>query len=55
MPTPLYSEERKPLVVVGSINADLVLEVDRLPAPGETLAADSLKVFPGGKVGALAS
>lgn len=50
MPTPLYNEERKPLVVVGSINADLVAEVDRLPKPGETLAADSLKVFPGGKV-----
>lgn len=29
---------------------DLVCEVDRLPAPGETLAADSLNVYPGGKV-----
>lgn len=49
--TSLFSEERKPLVVVGSINADLVCEVDRIPAPGETLAADSLNVYPGGKVG----
>ena len=29
----------------------LVVEVDRLPAPGETLAADKLNVYPGGKVG----
>ena len=41
---------RKPLVVVGSANADLVLRVDRLPAPGETVGASSLEVFPGGKV-----
>ncbi|GBF91895.1 hypothetical protein Rsub_05000 [Raphidocelis subcapitata] len=39
----------KPLVVVGSVNADLVLAVDRVPAPGETLAAASLQTFPGGK------
>lgn len=37
------------LVVAGSINADLVLRVDRLPAPGETLAARSLAHFAGGK------
>lgn len=41
----------QPLVVVGSINADLVLPVDRLPAVGETLAASRLDTFPGGKVG----
>ena len=40
---------RKPLVVVGSINADLVIEVDRLPKPGETLAGTSMNVYPGGK------
>ena len=40
----------KPLVVVGSINADLVLEVERLPKDGETLGASSLNTFPGGKV-----
>ena len=43
--------EPKPLAVVGSINADLVLRVPRLPAAGETLAAASLDTFPGGKVG----
>lgn len=40
----------KPLVVVGSVNADLVLCVDRLPQPGETLGARSLAFHPGGKV-----
>lgn len=42
-------QELKPLVVVGSVNADLVLEVDRLPADGETLGAKTLNTFPGGK------
>lgn len=36
-------------MVVGSVNADLVLEIDRLPADGETLGAKSLNTFPGGK------
>ncbi|GAQ79613.1 ribokinase [Klebsormidium nitens] len=39
----------KPLVVVGSINADIYVEVDRLPKPGETLAAGSGYTLPGGK------
>jgi len=42
-------QPKKPLVVVGSVNADLVLAVDRVPAPGETLGAQSLDTFPGGK------
>jgi len=47
----MYGETgRKPLLVVGSINADLVLEVGRLPKPGETIAATSMSVYPGGKV-----
>ena len=37
--------------MVGSLNADLVLRVARFPAPGETLTADSLDSFPGGKGG----
>ncbi|KAI8473299.1 MAG: Ribokinase-like protein [Monoraphidium minutum] len=40
---------RPPLVVVGSVNADLVLAVDRVPTPGETLGAASMAFFPGGK------
>jgi ribokinase len=37
------------ILVVGSLNADLVLEVPRFPAPGETIAAESLTLFSGGK------
>jgi ribokinase len=36
-------------IVVGSINMDIVLSVDRIPAPGETLSASALDHFPGGK------
>lgn len=39
----------RPLVVVGSVNADLVLPIERLPKPGETLAAASIETLPGGK------
>lgn len=35
--------------MVGSINADLVLRVSRLPAPGETVLAHRQARFPGGK------
>ena len=35
--------------VFGSLNADLVVEVERQPRPGETLAGGDLAVIPGGK------
>ena len=35
--------------VVGSINTDLVVYVERLPAPGETLAGERFAQFGGGK------
>ncbi|CAM6036804.1 unnamed protein product [Sphagnum compactum] len=38
-----------PLVVIGSINADIYVEVERLPHEGETIAARSGQTFPGGK------
>ena len=38
------------IVIVGSINADLVLEVPRLPEAGETMSASKLSTFAGGKV-----
>ena len=44
------STRPRPLLVVGSINQDVVLKVSRLPSPGETLAASSMEFFPGGKV-----
>jgi ribokinase len=37
------------LVVVGSINLDLVAQVERLPRPGETVSGASLERIPGGK------
>jgi ribokinase len=44
------SGSSKPIVVVGSVNADLVVKVQQLPRPGETIAGSSLDFFPGGKV-----
>jgi ribokinase len=37
------------IVVLGSLNIDLVLPVDRLPRPGETLTGGDLALFEGGK------
>ncbi|TWX38748.1 ribokinase [Frigoribacterium sp. ACAM 257] len=37
------------VVVVGSINVDQVVTVDRLPLPGETLIGTSMTLLPGGK------
>jgi len=37
------------IVVLGSLNVDLVARVPHLPRPGETIMAESLQTFPGGK------
>jgi ribokinase len=37
------------IVVVGSINMDLVIRTPRMPAPGETLRGHDFHVIPGGK------
>lgn len=37
------------IFVVGSLNADLVVGVERRPRPGETVLGDDLRVGPGGK------
>lgn len=37
------------VIVFGSINRDLVMRLDRLPTAGETVAARSLDLLPGGK------
>lgn len=37
------------VTVVGSLNADLVVQVSRRPRPGETVFGSDLKVWPGGK------
>src|SRR4051812_18230113 len=39
----------KPIVVVGSINMDLVCRTPRMPGPGETVLGDHLVTIPGGK------
>lgn len=43
------TKEPHPIVVVGSINADLVAKVDRIPSPGETVLGLEFSVIPGGK------
>ena len=41
--------EKPQIVVIGSLNADLVQNVERLPKPGETIVGGSLETFSGGK------
>lgn len=40
---------QKPIVVVGSINIDLVVGADRIPGVGETVVGNSFNTFYGGK------
>lgn len=37
------------IVVLGSLNMDFVVKVDRLPAPGETALGSNFQMIPGGK------
>jgi len=37
------------IVVIGSINLDLIATVERLPRPGETVPGESFATAPGGK------
>ena len=39
----------KRIVVVGSLNVDLVASVPRMPEEGETLTGQSFATYPGGK------
>jgi ribokinase len=41
--------ERASIVVVGSVNLDIVALAERLPRPGETVTGATLERFPGGK------
>ena len=41
--------DKPKIVVVGSINMDLVATVDRFPVPGETVRSKSFTTVPGGK------
>ena len=40
---------KKKILVVGSLNMDMVIDLDRMPAVGETLLGSSLTYNPGGK------
>ena len=40
-----------PIIIIGSLNADLVVRVDRFPIPGETVRGRRFEVFAGGKGG----
>ncbi len=37
------------ILVIGSLNADLVVRAPRFPKPGETISGDDLQIIPGGK------
>lgn len=37
------------IIVIGSLNADLVVRAPRFPAPGETISGEDLQIIPGGK------
>jgi ribokinase len=39
----------RPIVVVGSINSDLVVSAAHIPQPGETILGSGFAVYPGGK------
>jgi ribokinase len=39
----------KPIIVVGSINLDLVAHAENIPRPGETLTGNAFRTFSGGK------
>ena len=38
------------ILVVGSLNVDMVMNVDHMPAEGETILCDGMTLVPGGKV-----
>ncbi|HOW18769.1 MAG TPA: ribokinase [Phycisphaerae bacterium] len=43
------TDSRNGVVVVGSINMDLVVKTDRIPRPGETVLGGEFSTIPGGK------
>ena len=47
----IVMNKRPLIVVVGSLNADLVSRVAHLPAPGETVPAIAFDTYCGGKGG----
>lgn len=50
-PGPDVSRTKHSIVVVGSVNMDVVFDVGRLPQPGETVLGTAARLVPGGKGG----
>ena len=48
-PTPSSAPHPGPIVVIGSINIDLVCRTPRLPGAGETITGHDFQTIPGGK------
>ena len=44
-----YNFRMTNILIVGSLNADLVVRTPRFPKPGETISGEDLQVIPGGK------
>jgi ribokinase len=44
-----YNLSMPNILVVGSLNTDLVVRAPRFPQPGETISGEDLRVIPGGK------
>jgi len=47
--SPASEADVSSIVVVGSVNLDIVASVARLPVPGETVTGAELHRYPGGK------
>ncbi len=45
----MESSDKKPVLVVGSSNFDLMIQTERLPGPSETLPGGDYRAGPGGK------
>lgn len=43
------STDSRPIVIIGSVNMDLVVRAARVPAPGETVLGHNFTTIPGGK------
>lgn len=48
---PALEKQGEKIIVVGSMNMDVTMEVSRIPVNGETQLAEKMLVFPGGKGG----
>ena len=45
----MFETQKCDVLVIGSLNADLVVRAPRFPQPGETISGDALHIIPGGQ------